>query len=246
MIDFSKPPKFDTPQNGPTLNDVSQSARLEVTSEAVFFQKIYLWMCGALLVTALTGFALANSVAWLNAVRSTGFVIAIIVAQLGLVIAISFLSKSANPALLKLLFLIYSASVGCTVSLILKFYPSAVVIKAFVSASAVYGALAVYGLVTKRSLQSLGSFSFMGLVGLVVIFIINSGSPLLHFIFCLGGVLVFSLLTAYDHQKLRVIHYEGFKDNDDESRKVIIGALELYLDFINIFIFLIRLLGGRD
>jgi FtsH-binding integral membrane protein len=212
----------------------------------VFFQKIYVWMCGALAVTAFTGYLLAHSEAWLRLVFGGGAVyIGIIILQLGLVFGISFLIDRLSSAAVKALFLVYAVSIGFTLSLFLAIYPSGVIYKAFFSTAGVYGALAIYGVMTKRSLQSWGSFLFMGLVGLIITSIINifAGSSALEFLICVGGVLIFAGLTAYDHQKLRVIHAGGFGNPEGEAKAVCMGALQLYLDFINIFFFLLRLFG---
>jgi FtsH-binding integral membrane protein len=244
MQDFTKPPQNLNNQYG-----LANSEALALSSEAIFFQKIYFWMCGGLVVTALVAMALARSVTWINFLRSQsmGFLL-IFGAQIGLVLLIGLLKKSASDTVLKAIFLVYAASMGMTVSLVLLVYPAQVITKAFFSAAAVYGAMAVYGLVTKRSLQALGAFLFMGLVGLIVSSLVNIfvSSPLLDYVICWVGVLVFAGLTAYDHQKLRVIHAGGFSDYQDEGKAVILGSLELYLDFINLFLFLVRLFGRRD
>jgi FtsH-binding integral membrane protein len=219
-------------------------------SEAAFFQKVYVWMCGAMAVTGLTGYLLSHSVGWIRFLTSSSVAVIMIIAlQLGLVLLISFLFKSLSSSAVKALFIAYAVSIGFTVSLVLLVYPPGVIFKAFFSAAGVYGALAVYGVMTKRSLQSWGSFLFMGLVGLIIASVVNifARSDAADFVICVVGVLVFAGLTAYDHQKLRVIHAGGFGDIEEESKSVCMGALQLYLDFINIFFFLLRLFGrGGD
>jgi FtsH-binding integral membrane protein len=219
---------------------------LAATSEAAFFQKVYLWMCGGLALTAVLAYNLAQSAAWVSTIQSTW--IALVIVQLGLVFGISFLAKRVSATVIKGMYLLYAASVGATLSIVVLVYPSTVIFKAFISTASVYGAMAVYGLVTKRSLQAWGSFLFMGLVGLIITSIINifTKSPMVDFVICGVGILVFAGLTAYDHQKLRVIHSEGFADGEAESKAVIHGALELYLDFINLFLYFLRLFANRD
>jgi FtsH-binding integral membrane protein len=216
------------------------------TSEAVFFQKIYTWMCAAVAVSALTGYLLANSYSWVRFLFTTSFAwIGVFIVQIGLVLAINYLVNKVSSAAIKCMFLLFAVSMGATISVVLLVYPSPVISKAFFCAAGVYGAMAVYGLVNKRSLQAWGSFLFMGLIGLIIASLVNFilGSTMMDFVICVVGVLIFAGLTAYDHQKLRVIHAGGFQDAETESKAVTMGALELYLDFINIFLFLVRLFG---
>jgi FtsH-binding integral membrane protein len=243
MQDFTRPPTFN---NNPFDPAVSNQAALSQASEVSFFQKVYLWMCGGLILTAVVAYYLSGSQAWHRLLQGSGFVVMIVV-QLGLVFGLSFLMSRVSAAVIKAMFMLYAASVGGTMSIVLLVYPSDVIFKAFLSTAGVYGAMAVYGLVTKRSLEAMGSFLFMTLVGVLIASVINAfvGSPAVDFVICGFGVLLFAGLTAYDHQKLRVIHAGGFADQDAESKCIVRGALELYLDFINLFLFFVRLLGRR-
>jgi FtsH-binding integral membrane protein len=236
MQDFTKP-------------TLTQSEALIVGSEVAFFQKVYAWMCGGLILSAFVGYLLANSLAWYSFLHASYAWVVIIAVQLGLVFAISFLRDKLPVNAVRGLFLAYSAAVGMTLSIIILVYPSDIVFKALLCTGAVYGAMAAYGLLTKKSLQAWGSFLMMGLVGLFIALIVNffAKSPMVHYIISWIGVLVFAGLTAYDHQKLRVIHAGGFANQDVEGKVVIMGALELFLDFINLFIFFVRILAAsRD
>ncbi|MDR2455667.1 MAG: Bax inhibitor-1/YccA family protein [Deltaproteobacteria bacterium] len=244
MLDFTKQPQ---PPNPPY--ELEQAPSLALTSEATFFGKIYSWMFGGLLTTALVAYYLASSAAWINALATSRFLfIFIALVQLGLVFTMSMMINKLSSAALKAMFLFYAVTLGMTMSIFVKFYPSQVIFKAFFSAAAVYGAMAAYGLVTKRSLQAWGSFLFMGLVGIIIASLVNIflGSSALDFVICWIGVIIFAGLTAYDHQKLRVIHAGGFGDSEAEGKVVIMGALNLYLDFVNLFLFLLRLFGGNS
>jgi FtsH-binding integral membrane protein len=236
MQDFTQPP----------YQNFTQSQALAKTQEALFFQKIYFWMCGALVVTAITGYALAHSQTWLSFLTYSKFsCILIIAVQLGLVIAINALMNKVSSMAIKGLFMAFAVSMGFTTSIILIFYPAAAIAKAFFTTAIVYAAMATYGLVTKRSLQALGSFLFMGLIGLIVASLINifMGSAMVDFVICCLGVIIFAALTAYDHQKLRVMYATSYNDFGGEENLVTYGALSLYLDFINLFLFLVRLFG---
>ncbi|MDR2349999.1 MAG: Bax inhibitor-1/YccA family protein [Deltaproteobacteria bacterium] len=219
---------------------------LAMTDEATFFSKIYFWMCGALAVTAVTGVILSRSAAWLGFLINTSFAwVGILILQVGIVLGINFLLNKVSSAVIKGLFLLFAVSMGFTISIVLLVYSSAVISKAFFCTAGIYGAMAVYGMVTKKSLQAWGSFLFMGLVGLIIAMVVNLilGSALMDFVICVVGVIVFAGLTAYDHQKLRVLCAGGFPDGETEAKTITMGALELYLDFINIFLFLVRLFG---
>ncbi|MDR1036016.1 MAG: Bax inhibitor-1/YccA family protein [Deltaproteobacteria bacterium] len=254
MQDFTQPPQNYGGQSqygGPPLYGGQPSpATLAASAEALFFQKVYVWMCGALLVSGLTGYLLSHSSGWLRLITSSGAVpMFIIILQLGLVLLISFMFRSLSSFAVKCLYMAYAVSIGFTFSIVLLVYSPGIIFKAFVSTAGVYGAMAVYGLVTKRSLQSWGSFLFMGLVGIILASIVNffARSDAMDFVICVAGVLVFAGLTAYDHQKLRVIHAGGFGNVEEQEKSVCMGALQLYLDFINIFFFLLRLFGrGGD
>ena len=248
----------DFTQYNPNPGRVSVSALSSF--EALFFQRVYAWMCAGLALTAATAFILSRSQAWISFLHGNSFAfIGILVIQFGLVWQLGSRLDRLSPGAARGLFLAYSAVTGATFSALLLVYPPAAFIKAFVCAAGIYGAMAFYGLVTKRSLQGLGGFMFMGLVGLILAMVMNLfvQSARLDLTICVIGVLIFSGLTAYDHQKLQVLHYSLSQEGgpggiygfpvDEESRLVIRGALTLYLDFINIFVLLLRLLGSsRD
>ena len=243
MQDFTQPP----------AQSYAQTEALVRTQEAAFFQRIYLWMCGGLIVSALSGYILSGSELWRSFLRYSSFSVLLVIAgQIGLVIAITALLSKISGTAVKLLFLGFAVSMGFTISLALMFNQPAVIAKAFFSAAAVYGAMAVYGLVTKRSLKAWGAFLFMGLAGLLLTSLANFflGSQLLDFVVCWAGVIVFAGLTAYDHQKLRVMYAssaaDGFGGPVDLEKLVCYGALVLYLDFINLFLFLVRIFGRGE
>jgi len=226
-----------------------------LSSEALYFQRIYLWMCAGLSLTAATAFVLSTSPGWLGFLFQNRWALWVAFgAQLGLVFYLSARINSLSPGAAKGLFLAYAALTGATFSVLLLVYPTYAFVKAFICTAGIYGAMAVYGLVTKRSLQAMGSFLFAGLVGLILASLVNMfwHNNQMDFVICVLGVFIFAGLTAYDHQKLRVMRFSlesqglGLAAADQESRLVVMGALTLYLDFINIFLFLLRLFGRRD
>ena len=142
------------------------------------------------------------------------------------------------------LFFVYAASVGLTIGLIVSFYTTASVATAFLSASAMFGGAAIYGAVTKRSLAGLGGILFMGLIGLIAASLLNIflGSNQLSFLISIVGIVIFTALTAYDVQRIQ--NGDIAAGVGSMEKAAVIGALHLYLDFINLFLFFLRLTGG--
>lgn len=223
-------------------------------SEALFFQRVYTWMFAGLGLTALAAAFFVMTGMYLIFASNFFLFLGAILVELGLVWYLASRVSEMEPGTAKAIFLGYAALSGATFSVILAYAattaPTAI-IKAFVCTAGIYGAMAVYGLVTKRSLQGLGSFLYMGLIGLILAMLVNIfvASSVFDLVICVIGVLVFAGLTAFDHQKLRVMYFtaeqEGI-DEDNLSRIVIIGALELYLDFVNLFMFLLRIFLHSD
>jgi FtsH-binding integral membrane protein len=243
MQDFTK----YNPQNV----GVRQAA---LSSEALFFQRVYLWMCLGLGLTAALAYVLSSQEWWPSFLISHQWVLyAAVFAELGVVLFLSVRLQKLDPGKAKGLFLAYAALNGVVFSALFLVYPTYAFVKAFICTAGIYGAMAVYGLVTKKSLEAWGSFLFAGVVGLILASVVNMfwGNSSMDLAICVLGVLIFAGLTAYDHQKLRVMHYSLESQGGDggtvqESRLVVLGALQLYLDFINIFLFLLRLFGRRD
>jgi FtsH-binding integral membrane protein len=215
-----------------------------------FMRGVYFWM--------FVGLALTSAVAWVTAqtpalvqfiYANTMVLIVLVVAQLGLVVALSGAVRKMSGTTATALFLLYSGLTGLTFAAILLVYTPADIFKAFVTAAGMFGAMSVYGMTTKRDLTSWGSFLFMGLIGLVIAMVVNMflRSPVMDFVISGVGVLIFTGLTAYDTQTLKDMG-ENMPSADASviRRGVILGALRLYLDFINLFLMLLRLFGGRD
>jgi uncharacterized protein len=211
-----------------------------------FLRKVYGWMFVGLAITAATAFAVAGSPALVQAIFGNPILfIALIVAELGLVIALSARVDRMAPRTAAVLFVTYSALNGATLSAILLAFTGASLATTFVVTAGMFGALALYGTTTKRSLAGVGQFFFMGLIGLVLASIVGLfwRAPALQFVISVVGVLVFTGLTAWDAQRLKAMAAVT-PDNRVAGRSVV-GALALYLDFINLFLFLLRFLGAR-
>ena len=177
---------------------------------------------------------------------STVGLIVMFVATFGLVMAISFMIERMSPATALGLFMLYAALLGVFLSTIFIQYTGASITRVFFISAASFGALSLYGYTTQRDLSAFGSFLMMGLSGLLLAMVVTIFWPngMLGFIISVAGVLIFAGLTAYDTQKIKEM-YDVNEDGTVTARKAVMGALTLYLDFINLFLFMLRLLGDR-
>jgi uncharacterized protein len=211
-----------------------------------FTRGVYGWMCGGLLITATIAWLVASSPALTAAIFGNSAVFWILaLAQLGIVFVLSARVNRMAASTASLLFVAYSALTGVTLSAILLAFTGESVFSTFVVTAGMFGALALYGTVTRRDLSGFGQFLFMGVVGLVLASIVGIfwHNSALQFVISCIGVFVFAGLTVYDAQRLKEL---AFATNEGgTSGATIVGALALYLDFINLFLFLLRFLGNR-
>lgn len=199
---------------------------------------VYGWMTVGLGLTALVSLLLVSSPdAYQTVLANRSIFFGLFVVELGLVIAISGFALRMSATVAAPLFLLYSAINGITLSGIFMIYTKESITSTFFTAAATFGAMSVYGLVTKRDLTSIGSFCFMGLIGVVIASVVNIflGSNMLQFVVSGIGLIVFIGLTAYDTQKLK----------GATGSAAVAGALSLYLDFVNMFLIMLRLFGTR-
>jgi FtsH-binding integral membrane protein len=211
-----------------------------------FLSKVYGWMFLGLLITAVTAFLVISSPALIEVFALNGFVrIGLFIGQLALVFYLSARVDKVSPATAAVLFLLYSATVGLTTAVIFLIYTGASIFGVFLITAVMFGSLATFGTFTKRSLAGVGQFMFMGLIGIIIAAVVNIfwQNDALAFVISVIGVLVFTGLTAWDAQRLKQMAV-ALPDGRVGSYAVV-GALTLYLDFINLFFFLLRLLGGR-
>jgi len=212
--------------------------------ERAFIRSVYAWMGGGLLLTALASLWVVSSTAMqqlLFSSRAPFFML--MLAEIGLVLWLSFRITKMSPAAAASAFLVYSLLNGLTLSVIFFVYTQASIVSAFVTCAGMFAAMSVYGMVTKRDLTSVGSFFFMGLIGIVICSVINIflKSSALGFAISFIGVFVFLGLTAWDTQKLKAYATAP----ELRENLAVYGALALYLDFINLFLMLLRLFGGN-
>lgn len=173
---------------------------------------------------------------------------AVILAPLALVFFLSFRIQAMRPATAQVTFWIYAALVGVSLGSIFLIYTHTSIVRVFFITAASFGALSLWGYTTQRDLTGMGSFLIMGLFGIVIASLVNifMASTMLQWIISVVGVLVFAGLTAYDTQRLKSEYIYGSMEGDIMERSAIMGALSLYLDFLNLFTMLLQLLGTRD
>jgi FtsH-binding integral membrane protein len=216
--------------------------------QSAFLRRVYNWMGLGLALTGLVAYYTAASPELLGLVLGNQFVFfALIIAQLGLVVALSAAINRLTPATATALFFLYAGLTGLTLSVIFVAYTRSSITNAFVVTAGTFALTSLYGYTTKRDLTSWGSFFFMGLVGIVLASLVNLflQSETIYWVTTYIGVIVFVGLTAYDTQYLKNMAGAGFADEAMESKAAVIGALKLYLDFINLFLLLLRIMGGR-
>ena len=173
---------------------------------------------------------------------------AVILAPLAMVFVLSFGIQRMRPAMAQIMFWIFAALIGISLSSIFMVYTHTSITRVFFITAASFGALSLYGYTTQRDLSGMGSFLMMGLFGVIIASLVNLwlGSSMLQFIVSVVGVLVFAGLTAYDTQRLKADYIDSSLDGESSERSAIMGALSLYLNFINLFTLLMQLLGTRE
>ena len=224
----------------PSALGVKPDARLA----NAFLSQAFMWMFAGLLLTAGVAYVVQSNPRLLQFAEGNFFLL--FLAQLGIVMVIAGAIKRISATAALALFFVYAATLGITIGLIVASYTTGSVVTAFLSASAMFGAAAIYGKVTQRSLAKLGGILFMGLIGLFVAMILNIffKSSEVTWLISIVGVGLFTALTAYDVQRIQSGDLAASTGSMEKG--AVIGALQLYLDFINLFLFMLRLLGGRS
>ncbi len=223
---------------------VQQGSRLQT-----YMAQVYGWMTCGLLLTGFVAWYAANTPELMMYIFSGKFIFfGLIIAQLALVFVLSGLVHKLSPGVATALFMLYSALTGLTFSSIFLVYTYSSIASTFMVTGGMFGAMSLYGYTTQRDLSKMGSLLFMGLIGLILASLVNlwlKSTPLMWAITYIG-VLIFVGLTAYDTQKLKNLGEQiDTRDKAQMRRYSILGALTLYLDFINLFLMLLRIFGNR-
>ena len=238
-------------QNNPYNSDTTTYTTRSIAG--TFMANVFSWMFLALAVTAFTSYLFGSSPILISSLinpetgsmNMLGWIVTL--SPFGFVLLMSFRFNQLSFGTLSLLFIVFSVLMGMSLSFILLFYTASSIFLTFVITAATFGIMALMGYTTKTDLTKFGSLMMMGLFGIIIASIANffMRSGTLDYVISFIGVLVFTGLTAYDVQKLKRIANGEFYGQQPSKKLVILGALNLYLDFINLFLFLLRFLGNR-
>lgn len=227
----------------------SKSNIAAMTAQATLFRNVYIWMTLALVITALTALLVYDSPNLQMAIASNNVLFyGLLIGELALVWILSANINRFSFMTATIMFLTYSILNGVTMSLIFLIYTASSITLTFMVTAGTFGAMALYGTITKKDLSSWGNILIMALIGLIIASVANwfVKSEALYWIITYAGVLIFVGLTAYDAQKIkRNLEVYGNEINETSQKIALMGALSLYLDFINLFLYLLRLLGNR-
>jgi uncharacterized protein len=213
-----------------------------------YLSRVYSWMFSGLLATAVAAFLTAGSQTFLSAILTNPLLFyGIIIAELALVIFLSARIRKISYSTAVSVFIFYSVLNGITLSIVLLAFTMSSVAYTFAITSATFGIMSIYGYVTKTDLSRVRNILFMGLIGLIVLSVVNwfVNASSLSWLISILGLFVFLGLTAYDTQKIKEYYYASEGNNEMYRKSAIMGALKLYLDFINLFLILLRVLGRR-
>ena len=212
-----------------------------------YMLKVYNYMASGVLLTGIIAYAVSQSPAMLEAIFSGPQAYIVMFAPFAFVLAMNFGLNKMKASTLQMLFWLYAGTMGLSLSVILLAYTGESVARTFFITAAAFGALSLYGYTTKKSLSGMGTFLMMGLFGLIIASIVNlfMQSSMMDFIISVAGVVIFAGLTAYDTQRIKESYYM-MATGEAVAKGAIMGALNLYLDFVNLFLFMLRFLGDRE
>ena len=219
-------------------------------AQKTFIQRVYGWMAVGLALTGAIAWTVANNAQMVRALFQTpGLFIGMIILEFVLVLGLSWGINKLSSAIATSMFLLYAAVNGVTLSVVFLVYTQQSIALTFFVTAATFGGMCVYGMATQRDLTSVGNLCIMALWGMILASIVNFWlkSDAMYWVTTYVGILIFVGLTAYDAQKIKQMHLASVEGSEESRKGAIIGALALYLDFINLFLLLLRLLGrSRD
>jgi FtsH-binding integral membrane protein len=211
-----------------------------------YMLRVYNYMVTGLALTGAVAFIVASTPAVFNAIFGTGLAWVVILAPLGLVFFLSARINKMSAAAAQITYWVFASLMGLSLASVFVIYTGESIARVFFITAATFAAMSLYGYTTKRDLTGLGSFLFMGLIGIIIAMVVNIfiGSTMIQFVVSVLGVLIFIGLTAYDTQKIKEM-YVAADGSEIAGKKAIMGALRLYLDFINLFLMLLHLFGNQ-
>ncbi len=224
----------------------AQTAEIDAGLRA-HMQKVYAYMAGGLGITGAVSYFVGNSETMLQAIYGTPLAWVVMFAPLVFAFIFGMRIQSMAASTAQMLFWVFAGVMGLSISYIFAVYTDASIVRTFFITGGTFLAMSLYGYTTKRDLSGMGSFLIMGVIGLLLASIVNLflGSSALEFAISVIGVLVFTGLAAYDTQKVKEFYWEA-DGHEVATKKSILGAFVLYMDFINLFLFMLRFLGNRE
>ncbi len=222
---------------------------LDRSVASTLMRSVYYWMAGALVITGLTAMLVAGNEALMTAIFNNSAILwGLIIAEFALVVALSAAINKLSFAAATIMFIVYSVLNGVTLSSIFVVYTMGSIASTFFVTAGMFAATAVFGTVTKKDLSGIGRFAFMALIGLIIASVVNVflHSEMFYWLTTFAGVVIFAGLTAWDAQKIEQLFAEQYEVNESTQKLALLGSLTLYLDFINLFLYLLRIFGKRD
>ncbi|MEX0299492.1 MAG: Bax inhibitor-1/YccA family protein [Kordiimonas sp.] len=212
-----------------------------------YMLKVYNYMASGVLLTGIIAMMVGTNQDLMVTIYSGGLRWIVALAPLAFVMVMSFGAHKMKSSTLQMIFWAFAATMGLSMASIFAVYSAESIARTFFITAATFGALSLYGYTTKKSLSGFGTFLFMGLIGVLIASVVNIfvGSSMLHFVISVAGVLVFAGLTAYDTQRIKESYYM-MATGEAVAKGAIMGAVNLYLDFVNLFMMLLNLLGNRE
>ncbi|MFD1316727.1 Bax inhibitor-1/YccA family protein [Namhaeicola litoreus] len=230
------------------MNSTQQTKDQITIEQANFITKVYFWMTGALIITGLVSYWVSTTPELVELIFGNRYVFyGLLVSEILCVIYLVSIIEKISSIVATSIFISYSILNGLTMALIFLRFTSESIASTFFITAGTFGIMSAYGYYTKRDLTSIGNLTFMALIGLIIASLFNLlfYSETVYWITTYAGILIFVGLTAYDTQKIKEYNIIGNEGTDEDKKEAIMGALTLYLDFINLFLYLLRIFGRR-
>lgn len=213
-----------------------------------YMLKVYNYMASGVLLTGIVAMVTSQSPAMMQAIFGTPLMWVVMLAPFAFILVMNFGLNKMSSGTLQMVFWAFSATMGLSLASIFVIYTGESIARVFFITAAMFGSLSLYGYSTKKSLSGWGTFLFMGLIGIIIASVVNIflQSSMMQFIISVAGVLIFAGLTAYDTQKIKEMYFQVSHNGEMAAKAAIMGATTLYLDFVNLFLMMLRLFGNRD
>lgn len=229
--------------------NITRESSVSKAAQSTLMRSVYTWMTLALVITGLTAMYMAKSLTLLNMMMQNSMMFwGLLIAEVALVMFLSVRINKISFTTATLLFIAYSILNGATLSILFLLYTMSSIATTFFVTAGTFGVMALYGYITKKDLTRIGNLCLMGVIGIIIATVVNIfiNNSMMDMVISYIGVLLFIGLTAYDSQKIKhLLSSDDIEVNETTQKIAVMGALTLYLDFINLFIYLLRILGDR-